>query len=76
MTPSGTPSAIVRPEQVEDVSQALPELATPFAVVGQVAERTGVRVLRDGEAVHYTEIHCEEDELARVRALCPRDGQS
>jgi len=30
--------------------------------------------LRDGEATHYTEIRCEEDELARMWALCPRDG--
>jgi hydrogenase expression/formation protein HypE len=42
--------------------------------VGQVAEGTGVRVLRDGEAAHYTESHCEEDELARMWALYPRDG--
>jgi hydrogenase expression/formation protein HypE len=74
MTSSRTLAAVVRPEQVEDVSQALTGLGTSFAFVGQVAEGTGVRVLRDGEAVHYTEIHCEEDELARMWALYPRDG--
>jgi hydrogenase expression/formation protein HypE len=34
----------------------------------------GVRVLQDGTAVHYTEIRCEDDELARMWALYPRDG--
>ena len=71
---SGTLAATVPPEQVENVSRALTELGTPFAFVGHVAEGTGVRVLRDGEAVHYTEIRCGEDELARMWALCPRDG--
>ena len=74
MISSGALAATVPPEQVEDVSQALTELGTPFAFVGRVAEGTGVPVLRDGEAVHHTEIRCEEDELARMWALYPRDG--
>ena len=46
----------------------------PF--VGQVTEGARVRVLRDGQAAHYTEMRSEEGELARLWALCPRDGRS
>jgi hydrogenase expression/formation protein HypE len=74
MISSGTLAATVPPEQAEDVSHTLEELGTEFAFVGRIVEGAGVRVLRDGEAVHYTEIRCEEDELARMWALYPRDG--
>jgi len=30
--------------------------------------------LQDGKTNHYTEIRCEEDELAHMWALYPRDG--
>ena len=74
MISSGTLAVTVPPERTEDVSQALEELGTEFAFVGQVVEGAGVRVLWDGKTAHYTEIRCEEDELARMWALYPRDG--
>lgn len=74
MISSGTLAVTVSPGRVKDVSQALKELGTPFAFVGQVAEGAGVRVLRDGKSVHYTEIRCEEDELARMWVLYPPGG--
>jgi hydrogenase expression/formation protein HypE len=74
MISSGTLAVTVPSERVEDVSRALEQLGTAFAFVGQVVEGAGVRVLQDGEAAHYTEIRCEEDELARMWALYPRDG--
>ncbi len=73
MISSGTLAVTVPQEQVEDVSAALEEDGTPFAFVGRVTEGTGVRVLKDGETKHYTEIRCGEDELARLWALYPRD---
>jgi hydrogenase maturation factor len=73
MISSGTLAVTVPSDQVADVSEALGELETPFAFVGQVIEGTGVRVLRDHEISHYTEIRCEEDEFARLWALHPRD---
>lgn len=73
MISSGTLAVTVPPEQAHDVRQALEEVKTPFAFVGRVTEGAGVRVLKDGETVHYTEIRCEEDELARLWALYPRD---
>ena len=74
MISSGTLAVTVPPGRVEDVSRALGELGTPFAFAGRVVEGTGVRVRQDGQAVHYTEIRCEEDELARMWALYPRDA--
>ncbi len=74
MISSGTLAVAVPPERVEGARLALAELGTPFAVVGRVVQGSGVRVVRDGEAVHYDEIRCEEDELARMWALHPRDG--
>jgi len=74
MISSGTLAVTVSPERVDDASHALEQLGTPFAFVGRVVEGTGVRVLQDSESIHYTEIRCEEDELARMWALYPRDG--
>jgi len=74
MISSGTLAVTVPPDRVEEVSRALGELGTPFAFVGHVVEGTGVRVRQDGQDVHYTEIRCEEDELARMWALYPRDA--
>jgi hydrogenase expression/formation protein HypE len=74
MISSGTLAVTVPPECVEGVRRALTDLETPFAFVGRVVEGAGVRVHRDGEVAHYTEIRCEDDELARMWALYPRGG--
>ena len=73
MISSGTLAVTVPPERVDDVSHTLEEVGVAFAFVGQVVEGTGVRVLQNGKTIHYTEIRCEEDELARMWALYPRD---
>lgn len=72
MISSGTLAATVPSERVKNVSQALTGHGMTFAIVGRVTEGTGVSVLKDGGSVHYREIHCEEDELARMWALYPR----
>ena len=46
----------------------------PFADIGRVTDGVGMYLLREDEAIHYREIRCEEDELARMWALYPRDG--
>jgi len=74
MISSGTLAVTVTPERVDEVSQTLEELATPFAFVGRVIAGSGVHIVRDGQTSHFTEIRCEEDELARLWALYPRDG--
>jgi hydrogenase expression/formation protein HypE len=73
MISSGTLAVTVPQERMEDVSAALEEAGTAFAFVGRVTEGTGVRVLKNDETEHYTEIRCGEDELARLWALYPRD---
>lgn len=72
MISSGTLSATVPPDRVKDAAQALTKLGVAFSFVGRVTEGHGVRVLRDGTSVPYSEIRCEEDELARLWELYPR----
>jgi hydrogenase maturation factor len=73
MISSGTLAVTVPAAREKDVCEALREAGTPFALVGRVTEGNGVRVFKDEDALHYTEIRCEEDELARLWALYPRD---
>jgi hydrogenase expression/formation protein HypE len=72
MISSGTLAATVPAGRVAGVSRALKESGTPFAFIGEVMEGTGVDVRRNGEIVHYSDIRCEEDELARMWRLYPR----
>jgi len=73
MISSGTLAATVSPDRVDDVSNALKELGIQFAFVGHVTEGDGVHILREGDTIHYSDIRCEEDELARLWALYPRN---
>jgi hydrogenase expression/formation protein HypE len=73
MISSGTLAATVPPERVAEVSRVLTKAGLPFAFVGEVKEGTGVQVRRNGESVHYGDIRCEEDELARMWRLYPRE---
>jgi len=73
MISSGTLAATVSPERMAEVSRVLKEeTETPFAFVGKVTDGAGVHVRRNGETVHYADIRCEEDELARMWRLYPR----
>jgi len=72
MISSGTLVATVPAERLKDASQSLNELGSTYAIVGRVTEGIGVRIFQDGSSVHYKEIRCEEDELARMWALYPR----
>ncbi|MGC9468323.1 MAG: AIR synthase family protein [Anaerolineae bacterium] len=74
MISSGTLAVTVPSHQIDAVSAALDALNVPYAFVGEVIEAQGVRVVRDSEVVRHVEIRCEEDELARMWALYPRDG--
>jgi hydrogenase expression/formation protein HypE len=74
MISSGTLVATVSPGQTGAAVQALKEAGVPCVEVGRVTEGTGVRIVRDRQMVHHTEIRCEEDELARMWALYPRRG--
>jgi hydrogenase expression/formation protein HypE len=73
MISSGTLVATVPPGKSRYVEQLLEDLGTPFGFVGDVSEGSGVRVIDRGEPTDYTEIRCEDDELARMWAVYPRD---
>jgi hydrogenase expression/formation protein HypE len=74
MISSGTLAATVPAGRVAEVSRVLTETGMPFAFVGRVIEGAGVHVRRDGEIEQYRDIRCEEDELARMWRLYPREG--
>ena len=75
MISSGTLAATVPAERIGDVSRVLEETGMPFAFLGEVLEGSGVHVRRNDETMHYNAIRCEEDELARMWSLYPREGQ-
>ena len=74
MISSGTLAATVPPERMSHVTDSLREAGVLFADVGRVTDGVGVLLLRKDGNVHYRESHCEEDELARMWTLYPRDG--
>jgi hydrogenase expression/formation protein HypE len=74
MISSGTLAATVPPDKVAKIEQILAETGVVCADVGCVADGTGVRILRKSETNYYPDIQCEEDELARLWALYPRNN--
>ena len=72
MISSGTLVATVPPDNVADIAKALAERHVISADVGCVTDGIGVRILREDKTIHYHNIQCEEDELARLWALYPR----
>ena len=74
MISSGTLAATVPPERMSHVTDSLRKAGVLFADVGRVTDGVGVLLLRKDGNVHYRETHCEEDELARMWTLYPRDG--
>jgi hydrogenase expression/formation protein HypE len=74
MISSGTLATTVPPDRVAEVTGALTRKGVLSTDVGRVTEGVGVHLLRKGETIHYRQIRCEEDELARMWTLYPRDG--
>jgi len=72
MISSGTLAATVPPDRMADATDALTKMGILSADVGRVIEGAGVRLQGKEETLHYREIRCEEDELARLWALYPR----
>jgi len=73
MISSGTLAATVPPDRIADVTGALTKIGTLSADVGRVTDGVGVRLHRKEETLHYRRIRCEEDELARMWTLYPRN---
>jgi len=72
MISSGTLAATIPPDRIPSVTDALIKMGVPVTDVGAVSDGVGVQLFRKDENVHYREIHCEEDELARMWELYPR----
>lgn len=75
MISSGTLVATIPPERVQTAARSLIEKGIHFADIGQVTDGEGVYMIKDGQITHYQEIHCEEDELARMWERYPRNDQ-
>lgn len=73
MISSGTIAAAVPADTVEQICEALHRLDVPVADVGRVIPGNGVTLIRDEGLEQVTELHCEDDELARMWSLYPRD---
>lgn len=74
MISSGTIAATVSPTHLNDAENALIDLGIPFANIGRVTRGSGVGIQREEKTIHYNDILCEEDELARMWELYPRKG--
>jgi len=73
MISSGTLVATIPLEHVEAIRKSLDDGGIIYADIGEIIEGKGVRIIRDGQATLYQEIHCEEDELARMWEIYLQD---
>jgi len=73
MISSGTLVATIPPEKVDNAKDRLLKAGIFFSDIGHITEGEGVVLKKDGEAVNYNQINCEEDELARMWDLYPHD---
>lgn len=73
MISSGTLVAALSPDRLEPAVQSLHEKGIPCADIGTVVSEEGVRIIKGSETTLYNEIHCEEDELARMWTLYSPD---
>jgi hydrogenase expression/formation protein HypE len=74
MISSGTLAATVPDTHLARIENALNGSGTSFAVIGRVKAGHGVSVVKNGKMIHYGEIKPEEDELARLWRVYPRDA--
>lgn len=73
MISSGTLAAAMPAARLDSAIQALHEKDIPCADIGEVVPGEDVRITKGDETTLYQEIHCEEDELARMWTLYPTD---
>jgi len=73
MISSGTLVATIPLEHVEAIRKSLDDGGIIYADIGEIIQGKGVRIIQDGQATLYQEIHCEEDELARMWEIYLQD---
>ena len=79
MISSGTLVAAIPIEHIGAARRSLENLDIVFADIGQIIEDKGVQITQNGRVALYQEIHCEEDELARMweiyhQVATPKEG--
>lgn len=74
MISSGTLVATIPLQGIDAANHRLVEKGISFADVGMVIQGSGVQIVTNGQVTHYQEIHCEDDELARMWELHPQNG--
>lgn len=73
MISSGTLVATIPLEHVEAIRKSLDDGGIIYADIGEIIEGKGVRIIQNGHVTLYQEIHCEEDELARMWEIYLQD---
>jgi hypothetical protein len=66
-------TAMPRAGRLEQLTGPLTKITALSADVGRVTDGIDVRVHRKEETLDYRRIRCEENELARMWALYPRN---
>lgn len=69
MISSGSLVCTMPPEYTKDTLLTLERSGIPAARAGKVTEGQGITISRKGKVSRETELHCEEDELARMWAI-------
>jgi hydrogenase expression/formation protein HypE len=69
MISSGTLAATIPEKRAAAVIEELHARHIVCAAIGKVVQGGGLRILREGRVDVYREVHCEEDELARIWAV-------
>lgn len=72
MISSGTLAVTIPEGRVDSACDALDKMGVVYADIGTVTRGEGVRLLKEGEVIQFSEIRCEEDELARMWERYPR----
>jgi len=76
MISSGTLVATLPPQDVEKAKRSLRNKKIPYGDIGRVSEGFGVTLHHNHKTETYREIRADEDELARLWEIYPRDKTS
>ena len=76
MISSGCLAATLPPDRMTEVRHSLEDAGIPFATVGRAEQGSGVDLFVDGDRIHYENVRCQDDELARLWEQYPREDQT
>ncbi len=72
MISSGSLAVAMPHDRVQEALEVMEAMDVPCAVVGEVLDGSGVRLIKDGKHQDFDRIQAEYDELARMWELYPR----